>query len=82
MHVATNVSTDVLPQLLVTAMSHLKNTMSKQPLLLSQVIILQQQALLLTYWKLFEVYLLVLRVVWLRADCQMNDEVDTKSSKE
>lgn len=82
MHVATNVSTDVLPRLLVTAMSHLKNTMSKQPLLLSQVIILQQQALLLTYWKLSEVYLLVLRVVWLRADCQMNDEADTTSSKE
>ena len=73
--------TDALPQLLVIAMSHLKNIMSKQPLLLSQVIILQQQAPRLTYWQLSEVYLLVLQVAHLRIDYQMNDEADTKLSK-
>ena len=80
MYVAINVEYVVLPQLLVIAMSHLKNTMSKQPLLLSQVIILRWQALLLTYWKLSEVYLL--QVDQLRTDYQMNDEADTKLSKE
>ena len=70
-----------LHQLLLIAMNHLKNTMNKQPPLLSQVMILQRQALLLTYWQLSEVYLLVLQVAQLRTDYQLNDEVDTKLLK-